>query len=282
MFGTVTCLPDFLIVGAQKAGTTSLADYLTAHPDVIPPKWKEVHFFDLDYHRGLEWYRSHFPVYGRPRLKSFLRHHRLMTGDATPYYIFHPLVPERAFQALPHAKIIVMLRDPVDRAYSHYNHEVRHGHEFLSFEKATEAEESRLKGVAERFSADRFYTSFEHQHFSYVSRGIYQAQIERWLHFYPAEQLLVISSEEFFRNPAEQYKRVLKFLSLPAWELDQYPAQHVGNYPPVSLETKARLQEYYEPHNRALREYLNSKWPGMGEQVVGNFAASARAQSQTV
>src|SRR5690349_6371993 len=118
-------LPDFLIIGAQKAGSTSLASYLAAHPCVVPPRWNEAHFFDLNYERGVDWYRSLFPVGVRARLNSRLRGRRHLTGDSTPHYIVHPRMPARARDLLPAARIIILLRDPVDRAHSHYHHEVR-------------------------------------------------------------------------------------------------------------------------------------------------------------
>jgi len=271
LFNDATKLPDFLIIGAQKGGTTSLADYLTAHRDVIPAKCKEVHFFDTDFARGIDWYRSHFPVPPRYRLRKALLGKRYMTGDATPYYLFHPLAASRCHDLLPNARIVIMLRDPVDRAYSHYHHQVRHGHEFLSFEQAIEAESSRLDGKLERFKADPLYRSFDHQHFSYLTRGVYLPQLQSWRKVYASEQVLVLSSEQFFEDPAFEYRKVLKFLGLQEWDLPAYPARHVGEYQPMSPAMRSRLVAYFAPHNRSLREYLNSTWPGVGDTVVGKW-----------
>jgi Sulfotransferase domain len=267
----VTTLPDFLIIGAQKGGTTSLADYLNAHRDVVPSQYKEVHFFDNDYGKGVDWYRSHFQVQVRHRIRKMLLGIRFVAGDATPYYLLHPLAASKCHALLPEARIIVMLRDPVDRAYSHYHHQVRHGHEFLSFEEALEAESSRLEGQLERFAADPLYRSFDHQHFSYLARGVYLPQIESWRTFYSPQQILVLSSEQFFAQPSVEYHRVLKFLGLQAQELREYPAQHVGSYQPMSAATRIRLIEYFAPHNHSLREYLNSTWPGVGDCVVSKW-----------
>lgn len=270
-------LPDVLIIGTQKGGTTSLAHYLAQHPQVVAPRCKEVHFFDLDYERGVGWYRSHFPVSVASRLKSWM-HLGLAAIDASPYYLFHPRAAERAFQLLPHARIIIMLRDPGRRAYSHYQHAVRHGHEFLSFDGALEAEEARLSGDSEKFAADPFYRSFNHQHFSYVSRGMYRQQISQWLQFYSPQQVLVLSSELFFRNPAAEYRRVLDFLGLRAWNLPEYKPKHQGKYEGISPAVESRLCEFFEPHNESLREYLNSQWSGVGDVVVNNFDASVVLQ----
>jgi hypothetical protein len=264
-------LPDFLIIGAQKGGTTSLASYLGAHPNVIPSKRKEVHFFDLNYEKGVDWYRSHFSIGAGKGLLS----RRMQTGEASPYYIFHPLVASRAFDLLPGARIIILLRDPVDRAYSHYHHEIRLGAESLSFEDAIEAENHRIGEEGQRLALDSSYVSFNYQHFTYLKRGIYTDQIRCWLRYYRPEQLLILSSEQFFKNPASEYQRVLQFLGLPSWDLQAYSAELVGSYQPMPPTTRRHLREYFAPHNSALRLLLNSVWPGRGDVVLEGFSRSA-------
>src|SRR5947209_1159841 len=137
-------LPDFLIIGAQKAGTTSLYRYLAAHPDIVASTRKEVHFFDINFWRGEWWYRSLFPLRRRLQRRPPLRNRPAITGEASPYYLFHPFAPERAAQLLPDAKLIVLLRDPVERAWSHYRHEVANGRETMTFPDALAAEPARL------------------------------------------------------------------------------------------------------------------------------------------
>ncbi|HXS47682.1 MAG TPA: sulfotransferase domain-containing protein, partial [Solirubrobacterales bacterium] len=172
-------LPDFLIIGAQKGGTTSLHAYLSEHRRVSPSSTKEVHFFDHAYDRGLGWYRAHFQRSAKAPLS--------LSGEATPYYLFHPLVPARVAETLPESRLIVILRDPVDRAFSHHNHELALGFEDLPFEEAIEREPERLEGEQERILEDPGYRSFAHQHHSYVSRGRYAEQLERWLAHVPPE-----------------------------------------------------------------------------------------------
>ena len=139
-------LPDFVILGAQKAGTTSLYAYLCAHPDVRAAARKEVHYFDLNYARGATWYRSMFPLAaGLARERRGGR--RVLVGEASPYYLFYPLAAERAGAVVPSAQLIVLLRDPVERAWSHYRHEVKAGREPLEFEAALAAEPTRLAGA---------------------------------------------------------------------------------------------------------------------------------------
>jgi len=266
-------LPAFLIVGAQKAGTTSLASYLAAHPNVVSPSFKEVHFFDLNYLKGESWYRLHFPIGARRWIGAFCQGRRLRAIDATPYYLLHPETPRRVSCMMPDVKIIILLRDPVYRAYSHYHHEVRLGTEHLSFEEAIEAEEARTAGERERLSAHPSYPGFNYQHFSYLQRGVYAEQICRWLQYFRREQFLILSSEVFFKNPGAAYRRVLKFLGFPDWEPAAYRAEHVGKYPALSSDTRDRLTAYYAMHNRTLREALNLNWPGTGDEIVEQFSA---------
>lgn len=157
--------PDFLIIGAQKGGTTSLYTYLCQHPRVVGASRIEVHFFDLAYDKGWWWYRSHFPVH------VFRRGERIVTGEASPYYIFHPLVPERVRKDLPNVKLVAILRNPVDRAYSHYQHVRRNGREPLSFEEAIEREPPRTEGEAEIISSDDEYQSSAHRRYR-TSRAV--------------------------------------------------------------------------------------------------------------
>jgi Sulfotransferase domain len=149
-YGRVTApvrpLPDFLILGAQKAGTTALYAYLRRHPAITGPSWKEVSYFDRHYARGEAWYRGNFPNRLRARDK--------LVGEASPSYLFHPLGPERARALVPEARLVALVRNPIDRALSHYHHEVALGRERLSFEEALEAEERRLLGEDERLLAD--------------------------------------------------------------------------------------------------------------------------------
>jgi Sulfotransferase domain len=265
-------LPDFLIIGAQKAGTTSLASYLAAHPNVAPAKCKEVHFFDLNYQKGIHWYRSHFSVAIGEDWRRRIRGRRVQTGEASPYYIFHPLAAARACDLLPKVRIIVLLRDPVDRAYSHYHHEMRLGAESMPFDEATDAENSRIAEEEQRLALDPSYLSFNYQHFSYLKRGIYVDQIKRWLRYYRPEQFLILSSERFFKGPAAEYQRVLRFLGLPPWDLHAYPAELAGTYEPLSTGIRDRLRKYYAQHNSELRQLLDSVWPGTGTEVVDGFA----------
>jgi hypothetical protein len=250
-------LPDYLIIGAQRAGTTSLHRYLAQHPGVRTMlRTKGVHFFDTAYGRGMSWYASRFPT----RLTAWwvARRHgvELRTGEASPYYLFHPHVPHRGAEHLPRVKLSALLRDPVGRAYSHYQHEVARGFETLSFEEAVEAEPVRLAGETERMLADPGYHSFAHQHHSYLARGCYAEQLERWRARFDDRQLLVLSSERFFAEPEASFRRVLEFLELPAFTPDAFEKHNAHHYRRMGAEVHARLVEHYRELNATLYESL--------------------------
>jgi hypothetical protein len=239
-------LPGFLILGAQKAGTTALYAYLGWHPAITGPAWKEVSYFDRHYRRGVGWYRGHFP----------LRPGERIVGEASPGYLFHPLAPERVRATVPDAKLIALLRDPVDRALSHYHHEVALGREPLSFEEAIEAETERTRGEEERLVREPGYFSHAWWDHTYLARGRYAEQLERWLAVFPREQLLVVPSDELADEPEETYGRVLEFLAAPAHELDSYPRVYEQSYAEMRSETRRRLAEHFAEPNRRLYELL--------------------------
>ena len=156
-------MPDFIIIGTQKGGTTSLYRYLIDHPNIAPIYIKEPHYFDIHFHKGIGWYRSHFPTAVEKYYARHVEKHDLITGEASPYYLFHPRAPQRVAKTLPKAKLIILLRNPVDRAYSQYQHQLRQpGVEPLSFEEAIAYEEKRLAGEEEKILRDEKYDSFNH------------------------------------------------------------------------------------------------------------------------
>lgn len=249
--------PDFLIIGAQKGGTTSLYSILAQHPAVDEAWKKEIHFFDLRYRRGLPWYLAHFPT-RRSRRRSAAG--RRFSGEATPYYLFHPHVPRRVRQTFPAVRLVALLRDPVARAYSHYNHLVRLGHEHLSFEDAVRTESERTVGEMDHLLRDEWHYSEPLRNYSYLARGHYAEQLERWWEYFPREQLLVVKSEDFYQRPREWFPRILEHLGLPAWTPDAFREYNAGRYPEMSPALKRWLADYFEPHNARLYELLDNSW----------------------
>jgi hypothetical protein len=231
-------------------------------PGVVPASVKELHFFDKKFHKGLLWYRAHFPTRTQKRLFQYAHKQAFVTGEASAYYIFHPHAPKRVAQTLPHVKLIVLLRNPVDRAYSQYNFEVELGRETLSFEDALKHEEERIAIEKEKILADERYVSFDHSRFSYLARGIYVDQLQAWMDFFPRGQFLLLKSEDFYIDPAATLVQVSEFLKLPKLEIrereKQYKLYNYNNTPYSKMDgtTRKRLVEYFEPHNSRLYEFL--------------------------
>jgi hypothetical protein len=240
--------PDYLIIGTQKGGTTSLYRYLSKHPKVRKTLRKEIHFFTLHYSKGLDWYLMNFPI--RIKRDSFI------TGEASPYYLFHPHVPRRVAETLPGVKIVVLLRNPIDRAYSQYHHAVRRGHETLSFEDALARERTMMDSEDWGLEALENNVSFTHKRKSYLSRGIYVEQLKRWMEWFPRERFLILKSEDFFSNPAQTLSEVLDFLELPDGGPTLFPRYNKGKYEGMSQATRSDLYSFFLPYNRQLSEFL--------------------------
>lgn len=259
-FGAVTSsrrlLPTFVIIGAQRSGTTSLYQYLAEHPAIAAAATKEVHFFDTRYGRGLSWYRGHFPTRASAERGRRRTGFEPIAGEASPYYLFHPLAAERIARDLPFAKFIVMLRDPVSRAVSQYQHERSLGAEDLGMEDAFAQEPARLAGEAERIISDPSYNSHSHQHHSYLSRGQYAEQLERWFAVFPRERFLILETRSFFKDPETGFGDVQRFLGIPVQRRGEFAAYNTSSRTSVDDDVIARLREHFVPYNRRLYELL--------------------------
>ena len=250
-------LPDVLIIGAQRSGTSSLYKYLGRHPNVAPSLRKEIQYFSVDFAEGEHWYRAHFPLALR-RWAARLFRRPFLTFEATPDYLLDPRAPQRAKQLVPDARLIVILREPADRAVSHYHHSVRTRLEDLDIDAAFQAEKARLDGEIERALADPTYPALALRRYSYVTRGRYAEQIERWLEHYPRRQLLILRSESLFTNPTETFRRILDFIGLPHWEPPEF-----RNY---SYRSGSDT-EYPEPP-ASVRDFLEGELRSPNERLV--------------
>jgi Sulfotransferase domain len=266
--------PDFVIIGAKRGGSTSLYNYVLEHPGIRPlfpgrQHIKGAHYYDTRYVRGLTWYRSHFPieVVGRPLAQP--RTVPSISGEASPYYLFHPTAAERLARDFPDVRIIVILRDPVERAYSHFRERTHHGGETLSFEEALAAEEDRLRGEAERIIAEPGYVSAEHENHSYVAQGRYLDMLPRWFSLFPREQFHIAVSEEFYADPNRYVNEVWEFLGLPPRKLQSRERHNYLPAPQMFPETRRALQEALAEHNRGLADLLGRAlpWPVAAESV---------------
>jgi Sulfotransferase domain len=251
--------PSFLICGGQRCGTTSLYRALAAHPLVLKAVLhKGVHYFDTSYHRGMAWYRGHFPLqrtadkvgdrYGIPA----------RTFESSPYYMYHPQAVARIARDLPFAKIVVLVRDPVERAYSQHAHEVARGYEQeRDFGRALALEPARLHRQEERLAQDPDYYSFAHQHHAYRARGEYARYLGGMAQHLGRERIHVVESERFFADPEPAYDEVLDFLGLP--NLGRPPFERHNARPRAAdMDPGIRrdLSAHYAPHDEALATWL--------------------------
>lgn len=245
-------LPGLIIPGAMKAGTTSLFRYLEGHPQLAPAPRKEVHYFDHHFQRGPAWYRRQFAApprtaSGKPRIGC----------ESSPYYMFEPRVPGRIRDLVPDVKLVFLLRDPVERAFSHYHNNRRLGREALDFESALDAEDDRTLAAEERLRADPTHVSEPHRLYSYRRRGLYAEQLLRWQACFPARQMLIVDSGRLFTDPAGVVAEVLRFVGLAPWQPRSLAARNEGGHgAAMSRPTRTRLEAMFAPHEERLRRLI--------------------------
>ena len=242
--------PDFLIIGTQRGGTTTLHHLLSVHPQIRMADVKELHFFNRSYSKGINWYEKNF--------KDGDISPKLIRGEATPAYLFHPLVPERVAKHLPDVKLIVMLRDPVIRAFSQFMMIRKRGREPESdFIEALKLESERLRNfrpVDEDQSSTTDFSGF--YQFSYQKRGLYGEQIERWLQYFTIDQFHFIKSEDFFSSPLNTLQSLYDFLGISDKIPDDIPImnRHSDSIPDYSMIK--HLYDYFEADGILLRNLI--------------------------
>ncbi len=266
-------LPTFLLVGTMKSGTTSLIRYLGGHPDVFTLD-REVSFFDQHWDRGVAWYRDQFAGAGAATA----------VGESTPGYLYDPVCAPRMVEVVPEARLVAIIRDPVDRAYSHYWHNRTRGHEPLGFLEALDAEPDRGERSSERLLG----------RYAYADRSRYAAQLERMAEWYPRQATEVVIFEDLRADPGAVLAGLFRFLGVdeavvPAG-IDKRensfvvyrsmrlrgpirrlpgPLQRAAgrlnvrysSYPPLSPDEHAAVAARFEDDNRALSRWLGRELP---------------------
>lgn len=247
-----TQAPDYLIIGSQKCATTSLYGYLTSHFQVIPAFKKEIEFFSWKWLNGIDWYLSHLP----PKPEQFET--KYITGEACPGYFDYSLAPDRVKGLFPNVKIIIILRDPVQRAISHYYHWRNVGLETREIEEAIQFQINKACLISPWDKPNH-----------YICRGIYSTFLSKWIQTFGREQILVLKTEKLSKNPLVEMNKVTEFLGIAtfpqSWAQQNFNRRwNVGEYLDLSEDSEAPLvrllrtvQEFYEPHNKELLKILH-------------------------
>jgi hypothetical protein len=243
-------LPDFMVIGAMKSGTTSLFSYLIQHPAVAASAQKETDYFQFNYHRGTRYYRSYFPISALKKARGWS-----MTGEATPTYLYHPEVAGRVKSVLPEVRLVAILRNPVDRAYSHYHHRVRASLEPLGLAEALAEEPARLAQASDDSGSQASLVAALAA-CGYRSMGEYARYLRPWLAQFPREQLLVLTSESLAGRLEQSFSQLTRFLGLDDWSPPAYRRLNRAPYAPMEAAERAELLEYFRPLNAELEEML--------------------------
>jgi len=262
LVGPFRVYPNCFIIGAAKCGTTSLYHYLMQHPNIHPSLSKEPRYFDKYYYRGLSWYRTHYPSSLSKWVITKIQKKPFVVVDATPRYIDHPHTPYRIKQTVPSAKFVVLLRNPIDRAYSHWNMRSGKRKEPLSFSEAVSKESERIGNDLEKMKNDETYYSSNYFQNAYLQRGIYVDKLKHWMSIFPRKQFLIIQSEKLFHDTQSEYDGVLSFFGLPSYKLKDYRPRGKRKYskPKMDEQLRKNLSEFYAPYNEQLFQFLGTRF----------------------
>lgn len=246
--------PDFLLIGAQKGGTSSVFLNMMQHPNIIPPLHKEIFFFNEFYDKGMGWYRNRFAPVSVKRKQEATLGQKCITGEATITYLCDEIVPGRVKKHYPDMRLMVVLRNPVLRAHSHFKHAIRIKNENRDFLTAVQTELARLdKGILEHDDPNVPYL----ENTQYIVRGRYAPQLENWFKHFPREQLLVLRSEDFFEQPGEVFKQINDHMGIQQWQPETFEAINIApNKAPFGEEERLLLADYFRPYNKQLNELM--------------------------
>ena len=257
-------LPDFIIIGAGRAGTTALYSYLIQHPLIAAAltdnneSVADLHFFEYIISNNIQWYRSHFPILFS---KSNKHKNSFITGEYTSTYMHHPDVPKRIFNLLPKIKLIVILRNPIDKAYSTYQQQFRFGEYTTSFEDTINAEFRRIdlnKDFPELNSNNYDFENLVAQNI--IRHGVYADYLETWLKIFDRKQILILNSDDLKKSTKETLRRVFNFLNVSNYDIKDTSQVNVGKYPTINKITRKKLIEFFKPHNQRLNKLLDTEF----------------------
>ena len=255
--GSIRVLPDFLVIGAKRCGTTSLFYHLPEHPCISKSPHDNMGFFNDNFHLGVNWYKSFFPtIFTRNKIKSEFGN--FLAFDVTTTYMEEESTANNVYQIKPNMKIIVILRNPVDRAYSQYHLNLREKAEKRSFEDAMEENMNELN--KESYERYEIKPKFSVEENNYLKKGLYAQQLRHWLNIFPMESMLILSTEEFESNQQVIYNKIFEFLNISQFEVKNTEKMEKGSYPQMKSETRSLLLDYFRSHNNELFKLINKKF----------------------
>ncbi len=246
-------LPNFLVIGVKRCGTTTLFEQLSEHPCIEKSAHDNLGFFNNNFELGLNWYKSHFTTNFKKK-QIIKKYGKFATYDVTSSYIQYEKTATNISKTLPNIKLILILRNPTSRAYSEYNQNIIDEDESRGFEKLIKEEILQMENEQNnklKFSLDKI---------NLIKKGIYINQILPWLEIFPKNQILIISTEEFGNKTNETYNKIFKFLELPKYEIRNKQRYRKGNYKKMSNETRELLDHFYEKYNNELFQKIGQKF----------------------
>jgi hypothetical protein len=259
--GPFHVLPNFIIFGVSRSGTTSLYQYLVQHPNIEPCVIKEPRFFDMYFDRGLNWYKMNFPSQVQKFIFNKIKHKKLITGEASGAYLHNPHTAKRIYNLNSNMKLILLMRNPVDRAFSHYKRKVKNGSEKLSFEQVIDQEQLRINGEMEKMEKNQNYYSPIYHSLSYLNTGFYAEHLKKWLNYFPLKQILILENGELSRDPQMVYDQVIEFLGLPKWKLSNYRKFSKQDLKlDMNPKTREQLLDYCKPFNEELYSLIGKRF----------------------
>ena len=242
--------PDFLIIGSQKAATTTLHSYLSKNKNIHSSKIKEIQFFNMNYDRSIKYYKSCFPIKNKNKL----------TFEATPDYIDHPLAPKLCYEMFPNIKLIVTLREPVERAFSHFNFVQGYSADErnISFEEGLNLESDRMDMAFEHIFTDRYNSARMFSNYGYLRKGEYVTHLNNWLEYYPIERFHFVDFKDIKSDIHIVIRKICNFLEVPFQKIPQPKHLNKTAYnEKINKETYYNLRNHYRDYNDRLFKLIS-------------------------
>ena len=255
--GPLRVLPDFIIIGSMKCGTTSLYYDICEHPCASPAAYDEIGFFDSNFHLGLNWYRSMFPT--KRQIEGVRRKEGVaITGEDTPFYFWNPVAAKRIQKLLPNIKLITILRNPIDRAYSEYQDQASNESDFPSFETVIENEMNMKRNDTSLITEENF--EIFNQKNSNLLKGIYVDQLKIWTRLFPKGQIFTLTTEDLNSDSIGTLELVFQYLNLPKYKIKNPQYKKQKKYVSMNTQTRKLLIQFFKPHNEELFKFIGKKF----------------------